>query len=571
MSFLDLSNELLHRIIQAVPRNDLLSLSLTCRWLYALCDKALKRHLTLKKYSTVSFGNYCGGLDSIHRSYNPEVHADAKDAMLLIEDIIKDPEIMEYPEIMCLGNCIDVGGDRFGSGPWDDEEKEIYRKRQSVINHRSSEWKRLIEDCDFIFEEEEKSSFATLCNPSNEGVAVGLALTMLPNLKRIATQDWMRSYSSDRICPIVVRIAEANQDSHSPFHNKALTNLREFFMSHRDDEGGEDVRIFIPFAMLPSMRYLGGTEISAEENYIPHVEIRPGSSLVTEIEFLHSAISAENFYELLSGISALRKFTYHHDDLTDFDCRYEVREIVRLLRKYAASSLQHLDIVTYFSGVVENDVKHQQCVGFLQMFTVLQVIRLEDVAFQDPSLDNDSNYESLPLEDGCFDVQEEGDLLEEDNAQEEDDAREEDDVENEGDAQEEEELEEEDVAEEENDAREEEDVENEDDAQEEDEFEEGDDAEEAGDVENENSLNQQSTMSPLVDFLPFSVESLTLVQTVENARRQKLLCGLLEERSEKLPHLKILIFEGKNAVDDGTKAALEEAGLIVELRAKPSE
>ena len=511
---LDLSNEVLHRIIQEIPGNDLLSLSLTSHWLHALCDKALKRHLTLKKYTTVSFGNYWHDFNRLHRSYSPKVHEDAKDALLLIEDIFKNPDIMEYPESMCLGCCVDVGDDRLGSNPWDDDESGIHLQQQSIITHRFSRLKKVVEECDFILEEEKDTSFTALCNPENEGVAVGLALTMLPNLKRIATQDWMRSYSSDRICPIVARIAEANQDPHSVFHNKALTNLREFFMSHRDDEGGEDVNIFIPFAMLPSMRYLGGTEISSEHSFIPYSELRSDSSLVTEINFLNSAINAEGFYGLLSGISALRKFTYHHYDLVNSDCRYEIRGIVRLLRKYAATSLQHLDIVARLSDRQPRNAEHQQCVGFLQRFTALEVIRLEEVAFQDPSLD--SRLGGDFLDDDFFDTQDEGD------------------------------------------------------AQEQDEFREEDGADEEDHVENENSL-EQPAMNRLVDFLPVSVESLTLVQAVKDARRQKLLCGLLEERCEKLPHLRTLMFEGNDPINDATKAALEEAGLVVELRAKPSE
>ncbi|CAF9933069.1 MAG: hypothetical protein HETSPECPRED_008522 [Heterodermia speciosa] len=547
---LDLSNELLHRIIQAIPRNDILSLSLTSKWFHVLCAKALKRHLTLKKYCTVSFGNYWGDFDRIHRSYNPKVHVDAKDAILLIEDMIRDPEIMEYPETMCLGNCRDVGDNRLEYEPWDNDEKEIRRKRQSVITHRYNELKEMVEDCEFIPEEEKETSFAALCYTGNEGVAVGLALTMLPNLKRIATQDWMRSYSSDRICPIIARIAEANQNPHSIAHNKALANLREFFMSHRDDEGGEDLTLFIPFAMLPSMRYLGGTEISAEYSYIPGLELRSNSSLVTEIELLESAISAEDFDELLCGILALRKFVYHYNNLVNFDCRYEVKGIVGLLRKYAASSLQHLDIVANFSDARSKDAERQQCVGFLSMFTALEVIRLEDVAFQVPSLDSDLNDESSG--NGCSDAQQEGYSQEADDAQEEGYSQEADD------------------AQEEDDAREEDDIEIEGDANQEDDFEEQDGAEEAVDVENESSL-EQTTMNRLVDFLPVSVESLTLVQIVKDARRQELLCGLLKERSEKLPQLRILMYEGNDPVDAATIVAFEESGLIVDSRARSSE
>ena len=81
----DLSNELLENIIQSVHREDLRSLALSKKWFHALSYKAWKSHLSLKRYSTLSIGGYPGDTHRLHKSYDPEVHEDAADALLLLE------------------------------------------------------------------------------------------------------------------------------------------------------------------------------------------------------------------------------------------------------------------------------------------------------------------------------------------------------------------------------------------------------------------------------------------------------------------------------------------------------
>ena len=141
----DLSNELLDSIIQSLPRDDLQSLSLSNKWFHALSHQARKRHLWLKRYSVLSFGGYPGVTHGLHKSYDPRVHEDAKDALLLLENIIRDPEITEYAESICLGCCCDDQDDRL-SGNLNDTEKAAISKRQAVIIDRSTELKILVEN-----------------------------------------------------------------------------------------------------------------------------------------------------------------------------------------------------------------------------------------------------------------------------------------------------------------------------------------------------------------------------------------------------------------------------------------
>ena len=529
----DLSNEILSNIIQSVPREDLQSLALSNKWLHALSHKARKRHLWLERYSVLSFGGYPGVTHGLHKSYDPRVHEDAKDALLLLENIIRDPEITEYAESICLGCCCDDQDDRL-SWDLDDEEKATISKRQHVIANRYTELKTLVENCIFITEEEKGKAFDSLCNPRTEGVAVCLALTLLPNLKIVATQDWDRSWTSVRLHEMVLKIAEANQDPRSPFHNQALTHLREFHMNHRDDEDGERIALCVPFAMLPSMRYLGGNDIAGGEDYDrPSPNFGPGSSNVTEVNFQRSAISSDMFDGmLLRGISTLQKFTYHHSELTGLDTPYEPAGYVASLREYAASSLQLLEISARFHFSKPDDTKKWQRVGSLKMFTALRTIRLEDIAFQYPLSSDESEDE---YEENASEMDEpEDDQHGEEEPEEHESGKGEPD---------EHKLE--------NDERE------------------YDEPLEKESLEDGCYSADCPSSNGLIDFLPVSVESLTLVQAMKDRdRRQELLRGLVEKKAEMLPHLKKIMFEGGDPVDDKTKRVLEEAGIIVDSRAR---
>lgn len=393
-TFLDLSNELLYRIVKAVPGDDLRSLTLTNKLLYALTDKDYKRHLILKRYSTLSFGNY-HTFDAIHRAPSSKSHDDTKDPFLFLESIMNDSEIREYPQRMCVGNCVDEN-DPTDWWNFDDQATTPYHdKRQSFITQRSAQLKTMIGDCDFIAEEDKEKASIAILNPNHEGLAVSLIATMLPDLRSIVTQNWTRGSASSRLCAIVVKIAEANRDPTSPNHNKALSQLQEISMSHTDTHGGERISSYVAFAMLPSMRILSGTSIAGEMSFEWPPNFLPGSSNVTEIDFRSSAVDAYALESLLSGISALRRFRYHHYGVMAGFAEYNASGYVNSLRRHAASSLQLLDISVEDIGELMEDEEDQQRVGSLQMFASLENVRLDYTAFRIAGPNDGLNGEAL--------------------------------------------------------------------------------------------------------------------------------------------------------------------------------
>ncbi|CAF9925266.1 MAG: hypothetical protein HETSPECPRED_005791 [Heterodermia speciosa] len=475
-TFLDLSNELLYRIVKTVPRDDLPSLSLTNKLLHALSDKDCKRHLALKKYSTLSFGNYYTS-GYVHHSPKTKLREDTKDGLLFLASIIKDSRISEYPQRICVGSCAD-----YEIRPsW--LNVEYQDKRQSIITELSAQVKTAVEKCDFISEENKEQASIAILDPQYEGLAVSLVVTMLPQLRSIVTQDWSYGAASGRLCASIVKIAEANLDPKSPNHNKALSQLQEFSMTHTEAEGGEPISRYAPYAMLPSMRILSGTQIAGEGRFEWPPSFQPGSSNVTEIDIRCSAVDARAFESLLSGISALRRFTYHHHGANVGFAQYSAAGYVSSLRRHHTSSLQLLDISLEDINQLMEEEEELQGVGSLQMFTSLEEVRLQHEAFQISGPDDGLNGEAL--EGGRF-YSEEG--------------------------------EEEETTE---------------------------------------------SMHRLVDFLPASIKSLTIINHTATKEVQDLFRGTVEEVSEKLPVFKAVTFKGDDPLDDAMKEALTHAGLTL--------
>ena len=479
-TLLDLSNELLYRVVKAVPGDDLPSLSLTSKLLHALSDKDCKRHLVLKRYSTLSFGSY-QAFDAVHQSPTSKSHGDTKDAILFLESIMKDSRIREFPQRLCVGGgCIDEDDPTYW-GIFADEAAPLYHdQRQSIITQRSAQLKTMIENCDFIHGEDKGKASVAILNPKYEGLAVSLIVTMLPELRSIVTQDLSHGTAGKRLCAMIVKIAEANQDPKSPNHNKALSQLQEFSMSHIEFDGsGESISSYASFAMLPSMRILSGTQIAGHGDLEWPSSFLPGSSNVTEINFGSSALDAQAFESLLSGISTLKKFKYHHHGAMGGFAEYNATEYVNSLRRHAVSSLQLLDISVEDIDELIDDEEDQQRVGSLQMFKSLENVRLDYTAFQIVG-PNDG------LDGGAL---------------------------------------------------------------------------EGRGLYSEEEEERTESMERLVDFLPASIKSLTVINFKETMEVQELFRGMAEEVSEKLPVFKAVTFEGVDPLDGGMKTALAHAGL----------
>ena len=390
---LALPNEVLGRIVEVARPSDLESFAYTSKFIYILAKKALKRHLKMKRYSLLCFGNFEGASRDLKGS-RPN---DRNDPFLLLSSIIQDPEIAEGPTKLSLGSLIDYG-DR------DDEDidGEISltdtKELETLMRKHSAAIHVLVQECEFIPKAKQDWWSNAIILSLDPDAAIALLITLLPKLELFDTEDWSDPEGIENIHIIVKSIIEANQIPESPSHGKALTHLKEFYMYHSDTEGGEDINDYGPFAMLPSMRVLSGRNIAGDGGFTWAPICINALSNVIEINFEWSAIDAETFDIMLSRIHALKRFTYSYaPGATVSFASYDPAGYVESLRNYAAASLERLDI-TYDDITMDEDIPRQH-VGSLQMFSSLTSIRLEDVAFETRDV---SEEDDLALSEGGF-------------------------------------------------------------------------------------------------------------------------------------------------------------------------
>ncbi|KAL9594513.1 MAG: hypothetical protein Q9219_006995 [cf. Caloplaca sp. 3 TL-2023] len=333
----------------------------------------MARHLSLKKYTRLRFG-------LVEHDSLPPTDA-THDAFLFLEYILADPEIASYPTKMVLG------GLHNRNDPETDTEVEIYNRRLSFINDHFNELQDRIENSTIFPEEDKQDAVIAISDPNNEAIAVGLLLTMLPNLRWIATEAW--AYVSDFtwVGKIVQSIAKASRGLESVTTTHPLDKLRCFSMSHTINVPAEHMDWCGSFAMLPSMRILNGATVESRTFKWPSSFLSEQSN-VAEIYFTNSYISVYAFRSLLSGFANLERFTYHHNTRH----RYDPGGLVEVLRSYAATTLQLLDVCIdlsmHHSKSFSFAYEGRRFIGPLQMFTSLNIIRLEDLTMVKP-MDDD--------------------------------------------------------------------------------------------------------------------------------------------------------------------------------------
>ena len=237
----NLSNELLDSIIQAVPRDDLISLALTNKALYALTEKALKRHHSLKKYYVLNFcdcNRFYAAKGSSHSEAHDDRRDDTRDARLLLSSIFADSDIADYPQKLYLGYAKN-------HSPADNALDALTRsKRTSMISKHSEKLRAMIEECEYISSGEKENQYDLICQPDNEDVAIFLVLTALSNLSSFITEDYTHGYGNGWFQSLVRRVGIASQDSATPRQGLPLSQLREFSMGGSEARFRDDINAY---------------------------------------------------------------------------------------------------------------------------------------------------------------------------------------------------------------------------------------------------------------------------------------------------------------------------------------
>ena len=493
---LSLPNEILGRIIQAVPLPDLESLAFTSKHVYALAEKTLKRHLMLKKKYSVLRIRY---LEADRVVDAPaDIPDDAKGVFLLLNRIIVEPDIAYYPRTLYLGNR-----DSFD----DEQDYQIPERLSSITASHCAALRNSLDGSHFLNDR----GYDTISDNFDDWLALHLLVTAIPNLESVF-EDCTQSYGSAVLSEVIQDIAAANRDEKSTFHGKALTKLQHFSVL---PTGSVPLTMdgFGSFGMLPSMRVLSGSRIDCNKEFIWPTDFHLAPCCVTDLDITHSAVKSSAIEELIFGIPALKRFRYHHSGTEIGDAPYRPNAYLGSLRTRAIASLESLDIWVRFPELLGEDEKDQQYLGSLKMFSVLKFIRLEIVAFERIEPDQASDDEAL--HEGKFYQDQSSRRLEAMAAKGSDDGEDTDDK-----------------------------------------------SEACQDEEDVTVL--ESLMDRLVDVLPFSVKSLTLIQRSNDEDMRDLLKGLINEKAEKLPNLTKITFESLRPVPEEIKSGLTGAGLAVE-------
>lgn len=380
-TMLNIPNELTLRIISLIHPSDLEAFAVINKSVHALAKGALRRHLAFRKrYSYLRVG-YLEDDDSVVQSQRSN---DSNHALLLLASILESPDVAYYPRRIQIGPCEEE------DGIFEIEEHDILLERQLVVAKQSVPLKKMVAECTLVDDCMKAEMSDSLCQAENEGAAISLLMTLLPNLQSVNVWSWSTSPEKDRLHGIVRTIADANRDPASSNHGKCLSQLREVRIDHMDSHMGEHIEDYVPFAMLPSMRCLRGHMICSERLDWPY-SLSPQSSTVTDLSLEYSAISASAFEKLFAGIATLKRFTYDHGGAVVGFVKYEPVAIINALCKHASHSLEALDIEV--QGY-EPDDDDEGLPDSLRLFTKLKSIRLADTLFQD--LEDLQSVETLP-------------------------------------------------------------------------------------------------------------------------------------------------------------------------------
>ena len=350
---LDLPNELLINIIKSTsPVDGLEELTLSCKLFYQLGESTLHKHRSLKRsYSTLIFEAGDQYSDSVPR-----------DVALLLCDFIDDNYAAQHVQEVAVQDCID-----------DRASREAHEAKIAVLAAHKSEIDALVDECDYL-SSEDKPRWKKDISVGDTETAVGLAITMLPNLRRItlANSDEMPS----PLFKIIRTIAEAHQQR--PMATHPLQELRHVVMDRSDMEAAGWVTTFKSFAGLPSLEKLSAELIEGS----PTTWNLDPCSRLRSLEFSRASIDLPSLENFLSATSVLQNFTYLYQDNNEYSYQdelppveWEPRKLAKSLLRFSKHSLVSLHLSSEATHP-DDPHPHDGYIGPLLEFECLNTITL---------------------------------------------------------------------------------------------------------------------------------------------------------------------------------------------------
>ncbi len=202
----------------------------------------------------------------------------------------------------------------------------------------------------------------------NRGAALGLLLTLLPNLETMTFEKytWKARYFKTIVERITKPCGRNNSGSHKE-GTKVLTKLSEVRLFGTDpyagDEGEdifEDFDLAGYFAKLPSMKkvYARPAKVHAVRKNNPWLEVGSRTSNIDEISLESGTLNATYISYCLGSLRNLRKFDYDDSPLGDDDHaldRSGAEMVFEALLKHAKSSLEYLSLAEWCHSAEGSD------------------------------------------------------------------------------------------------------------------------------------------------------------------------------------------------------------------------
>lgn len=370
-TILDLSNELLSKIVDQIHPDDIRYFSLTCKDFYHAAKDAVQLHLDREEtYEDVV-------LDGCYR------HEDNDHPVDFIKELCMDWRVGEYVKTLTVNCCAPPPNpDYFPEYDEEDSRKyEIVKKDDkskiraampaiiSCIKEKAPEWS-LTSPTFFNAEGQ--------CREVGDGersaILALLLWNFLPNLEaiRFSGYTWDIIFLQHTIESMSAQGLQQSSKASLPF-----ANLTRFHLWGSRGMGLTDnVDAFRWFAELPSMRKLHGDYITGHLRPEGEWKIPPHTSKVTHIRLLKSAVNFENLEQLLLGIKSLESFTYDHNLEMTGGIGLKANKILTALLQHAKHSLKKLRLYGVYDLCDENDDRID-----LQGFEVLKELWIQSCIY----------------------------------------------------------------------------------------------------------------------------------------------------------------------------------------------
>ena len=300
----DLPNEIILLILPLVLPDYLENFSGACRKHYSLAAEEIERHRTLKREHT------------LYKSPPLPFRGPTQ----LLEKILQEPRIALYVREITLSG-------------WN-SERATDQEFAFLIPHSEGISLTLEQEASEFVPKEKRRGWMTEVSHGNEDPIVSLLLILLPKLAKLR----LEGFGSERakLRDTLDRIARVKSQ------NAPLSLLRHVDLLCAWDMSG--ARILRQFITLPSIRSIHveqlGTHVSFSNLSI--TELAPPASKLEDLTLLNCRISFKSLKYILTGLHALRSFTFVATMYLDFDSTW-FRD---LLYAVAGSTLESLTLLT---------------------------------------------------------------------------------------------------------------------------------------------------------------------------------------------------------------------------------